>query len=234
MSQVPNRLVSDKPFIFWDTCALLNLVRIPLKDRSGLTLTTLHSYEYLLSEIEAGHVQSIASEVVLSEFSHHVDSIVNQLHNQEQRIKDEVKSQTAYMANNQQANVISRKIDFLDISKKVIKVVQKIWRKTYILKGQDSFAANADYRTRNYMAPSHVKESYKDCYIWVSFVSLLNELRPSETSYFITVNTADFAANKTSGNLHPDLAVGLPVFGEVCFKVGILEGKIRAYIQNHP
>lgn len=68
LSQVSGKLVSDKPFIFWDTCALLNLVRIPLMDRKELTLTTLRSYEYLLSEIEAGHVQSIASEVVLAEF----------------------------------------------------------------------------------------------------------------------------------------------------------------------
>lgn len=101
LSQVSDKLAPDKPFIFWDTCALLNLVRIPLIERSELTLTTLHSYEYLLRKIEAGNVQSIASEVVLSEFSHHVDNIVNQLHNQEQRIKDEVKSQTTYMANAQ-------------------------------------------------------------------------------------------------------------------------------------
>lgn len=203
-------------------------------DRKELTLTTLRSYEYLLSEIEAGHVQSIASEVVLAEFSHHVDSIVNQLHNQEQRIKDEVKSQTAYMANTQQANVISQKIDFLDVSNKVIKMVRKIWRKTCVLRGQKSFAANADYRTRNYITPSRGKESYKDCYIWVSFISLLNKLHPAEMSYFFTANPADFAVDKKSTALHPDLVTEMPASGDVCFKVGILEGKIRAYIQNHP
>lgn len=234
LSQVPGKLASDEPFIFWDTCALLNLVRIPLIERKELTLNMLQSYEFLLNEIEMGHVQSIASEVVLSEFSHHVDNIVNQLHNQEQRIKDEVKSQTDYMANAQHANVISQKIEFLDVSNKVIKMVRKIWRKTYILRGQKSFATNADYRTRNYITPSRGKESYKDSYIWVSFISLLNKLQPTEICYFFTANPADFAVDRKTPTLHPDLATEMPASGNVCFKVGILEGNIRTYIQNHP
>lgn len=70
-------------------------------------------------------------------------------------------------------------------------MVRKIWQKTYILRGQKSFATNADYRTRNYITPSRGKESYKDSYIWVSFISLLNKLQPTEICYFFTANPAD-------------------------------------------
>lgn len=113
-------------------------------------------------------------------------------------------------------------------------MVRKIWQKTYILRGQKSFATNADYRTRNYITPSRDKESYKDSYIWVSFISLLNKLQPTEICYFFTTNPADFAVDRKSTTLHPDLATEMPASGNVCFKVGILEGEIRTYIQNHP
>ena len=118
---------------------------------------------------------------------------------------------------------------------KVLSIVEKIWKKTFVLKQQQSFMKNADYRVRNYITPSGGKESYKDCYIWVSYIELMREINPTAPTYFFSVNTKDFAETKESNKLHPDLVQECPSnsIGHA-FDVLILHGKLKEYFNHNP
>lgn len=235
LSQASTNIVRSKPIIFWDTCALLDILRIPLLDRPQLTPQTLQAYEQIESWIAANRLVSVTSDLVVREFSEHADDIVNALSAQEQKLKNDVKEQSQYMTGAKKATRIASVIDLLDIRKRVIKLVKKIWKGTYILRGQDGFALKADYRVRNYIKPSGGKESYKDCYLWICYISVLNKVNPTEPTFFFTTNPADFAENKKSDNLHPNLIAELPfVNSSYALKMSILKGRLQGYFAAHP
>ena len=235
LSQVTTFVPRNKPIVFWDTCALLDVLRIPMLSRPQFNINTLQAYEQLEAWIQDGSITSVTSELVIREFSEHADHRIADLYVQEQKTKDEVKEQTQYMSDTLKAAMLSTRIDNLNIQKRVVRLVAKIWRKTNILKCENSFAQNADYRVRNYLRPSGGKESYKDCYLWISYISLLNKVNPTEPAYFFTTNPADFAENKRSVNLHPDLKTQLPLANaEAVMKIEILRGKLTHYFAEHP
>ena len=224
-----------KPIIFWDTCALLDVLRIPLLDRPQFTPQTLQAYEQIESWITSNRLVSVTSDLVLREFSEHADDIVNNLATQEQKLKNDVKEQSRYMTDAAKSTRVSNGIDLLDIQKRVIKLVKKIWRGTYILRGQNEFALKADYRVRNYIKPSGGRESYKDCYLWICYISVLNKVNPTEPTFFFTTNPADFAENKKSDKLHPNLIAELPFSNSsYALKMSILYRSLQGYFAAHP
>lgn len=235
LSKADTVIVADKPCVFWDTCALLDILRIPLLDRPQFDISTLQAYEQVASWISSNRLVSVTSDLVLREFSEHADDIVNCLAIQEQKMKTEVKSQSQFMADSVKATKVANSIVLLDIQKRVIKLVKRIWRSTFILRGQNEFALKADYRVRNYIKPSGGRESYKDCYLWICYISLLNKLSPTEPTFFFSSNPADFAENKKSDNLHPNLRAELPFAKSgYALKMRILYGKLQGYFASHP
>lgn len=235
LSQAASIIPRNEPMVFWDTCALLDVLRIPLLTRPQFTINTLQAYEQLEAWIQGNRITSVTSELVIREFSEHADHRIDDLAIQEQKTKNEVKEQTQYMSDTQKAAMLAARINNLDIQRRVVKLVTKIWRKTKVLKCENSFAFNADYRVRNYLKPSGGKESYKDCYLWISYISLLNEVNPTEPAFFFTTNPVDFAENKSSVNLHPDLKAQLPLANaEAIMKMEILSGKLTRYFAAHP
>ena len=235
LSQANGVVPANKPIVFWDTCALLDLARTPLLDRTNLSFATLQEYEQIEQWINSDRLTSVTSDLVLREFSEHIDHIASSLSTQEQKTKNEVKEQTLFMTDLSRARKINQSIDGLDVQKKVIAIVKKIWSHTILLRGQNSFALSADYRVRNYIKPSGGKESYKDCYIWYSYISLLREVNPLGPTFFFTTNPSDFAENKKSINLHPDLKAELP-FAQSSFalNMSVLHGKLLQYFRIHP
>ena len=234
LSQAPAVIPSNKPIIFWDTCALLDILRIPMLGKKSLDYTTLQSYERIEAGVNGGYITSLTSDLVLKEFGAHADNIVNQLAQQEQQIKDEVTEKTKFMKNRPLATAIVAKIYLLDIQNRVIHLVKRILKQTYILKSQMSFAMNADYRVRNYIKPSGGKESYKDSYLWISYISLMRKVSPTVPAFFFTTNPADFAENKKSVKLHPNLATELPSSNCVCaLNMHVLDGMLRQYFKNN-
>lgn len=235
LSRASALIPNNKPMIFWDTCALLDIIRIPLFERQNLNIDTLYAYEGIESWIRNGRIVSVTSDLVVREFSEHVDDIINLLKLQEQKTKDDVKEQASFMSNVQLATSIVTNVNHLEIQSRVVKLVKRILGQTYILKSQLSFAHNADYRVRNYIKPSGGKESYKDCYLWSSYISLLKEISPTEPTFFFTTNPADFAENKKSLNLHPDLVSELPSPNCGCaLNMAILNGRLTQYFNLQP
>ena len=67
LSQVAANIPNDRPIIFWDTCALVDVARIPHSTKK-FTLQDLEQYEQIAQWIEEGRVISVTSDVVSALF----------------------------------------------------------------------------------------------------------------------------------------------------------------------
>ena len=59
LSQASTNIARNKPIIFWDTCALLDILRIPLLDRPQFNPQTLQAYEQIESWIATNNCEAI-------------------------------------------------------------------------------------------------------------------------------------------------------------------------------
>lgn len=201
-----NHLINGNvPIIYWDTCALLDIIRIPLWDRKELDKKTLDQYKAFANWIADGSIVSVTSDLVVEEFSHNYDKIRKQLEDQTKNLINSIDELTGYMENVVNATRIRTDLQQLEAYKVVTGVVERIWKNTIVIRSQKKYMKNADYRIRNYVKPSGGQESYKDCYIWVCFMELMNIIHPVAQTYFFTVNTADFAEARNNKVLHHDL-----------------------------
>ena len=78
----------NTPFIFWDTCALLDILRIPYRQEN--VTAALTKYQQLYEFIENDRIISLTSDMVLYEFNSHFDEISNELSKEVRRLKESI------------------------------------------------------------------------------------------------------------------------------------------------
>lgn len=189
-TEIPNTLSEDKPIIFWDTCSLLYFV----------TLFNRHAYKEfqwdaeLLSLIENGSVYSVTSSVVLKEFNHHYDSFQRFDVEYENGFKNLLKKYAELMTNPQKEE-LEKGADALNVSEKLDEMIIRLWGCTYVIDEDDYFMSYAHQRTLMKVAPSSEKDSYKDCYIWLTYLKMCDMLTIKGKSYFMTENPKDYCGN---------------------------------------
>lgn len=199
LSQVNLHIPNDKPIVFWDTCALLDILRIPI--RENLRINDLDCYERIADYIDNSHVISITSGLVVNELADHYSDVLNELLQKQTKLKDEVLKYTNLMASAKKKERLTKAINLLNIEHRLDEVLRRILKKTFVLKEENRYRNFADYRLRNKMAPAARKSEYKDCYIWGTFIQLIHAIRPTSNYVsFISVNTKDYT--ESNGRLH--------------------------------
>jgi hypothetical protein len=74
-----------KPVIFWDTCALLDIIRQPLSDRKG-SADILAKVIQIKNKILSGDIISLSSELCIKEFNDHVGNCIESLKKESKNI----------------------------------------------------------------------------------------------------------------------------------------------------
>lgn len=194
LSQVVTKYNGNKPIVFWDTCALLDILNfyiIQEKDSSS----QYDFYQNILQEIKEGRILSVTSQLVYKEFMQHFKEMYKKIAINEKSLKN-VYLEYADTLPQAQKKGLTRAANQLNIVPVFDKLIRDIWKSTIIIKEQQSFQNNAHYRVVNKIPPAAVKGEYKDCYIWATFVSLSNALKNQYTAhpkmFFITSNAKDF------------------------------------------
>ena len=90
LSSAKKNIPENVPLIFWDTCALLDIVRTPIIERSKLNFNSLQAYERITDYIMDQKVISVTSEIVVKEFHEHIGDCIKALEQQSQRIVEQV------------------------------------------------------------------------------------------------------------------------------------------------
>lgn len=225
LSQVNLHIPNDKPIVFWDTCALLDILRIPI--RENLRINDLDCYERLADYIDNSHVISITSGLVVNELADHYSDVLNELLQKQTKLKDEVLKYTNLMASAKKKERLTKAINLLNIEHRLDEVIRRILKKTFVLKEENEYRNFADYRLRNKMAPAARKSEYKDCYIWGTFTKLVHAIKPtSDYVSFISANTKDYTEN--NGELHSHIKTDCYLHSmHVVFSIGKLYGDLH-------
>lgn len=226
LSQANLHIPNDKPIIFWDTCALLDIIRIPIRD--NLNMNDLECYERIADYIDNSHVISITSGLVINEFTDHYSDEHNKLIQTQTNLKNKVLNYANFMASAKKKARLTNAINLLNIEHRLNVVLMRILKKTFVLKEENIYRDFADYRLRNKMAPAARKSEYKDCYIWGTFIKLVHAINPTSNYIsFMSVNTKDYTEINGRG-LHNHIITDcyLPSM-HVVLNIGQLYGDLR-------
>lgn len=224
--QALQEIPQNVPFLFWDTCALLDILRIP--ERFADVTRALTPYQRLCDLIENGNIISITSDMVLYEFNSHFDDILNELSRGVQKVKEDV-IRYSHLMSDKKNEKINHILPILDISSlKILEnLVRKIWKNTYIIREQTVYRNMAHQRTVAKIPPAKNKGEYKDCFIWATFLQYA-EASPSPCKIFITTNTADYC-DKATKKIDDALNVECQGIGNasIYLSVGEVYGKLH-------
>lgn len=227
LSQVAAEIPAGKPIVFWDTCSLIYILTIAVRD----SFSDFPFYKEMLDWIENDEIVSVTSSIVWDEFhDHHAeehDNAVQDIEKLRKLIKnyadlqdEPVKTQLTDLANS---------INLIDILEDI---EMRVWGKTYVINEERQLADLAHYRVLHKMSPSMVKDQYKDAYIWCTFLSVASQLGGIK-KFFMTDNKEDYCASKKSINPQPQIVSDCNTVGaEILFQIGSLRGQV--YRAIHP
>ena len=227
LSQIPTEIPEGKPIVFWDTCSLIYIISIAVRD----SFADFSHYKEMLSWIEHDEIVSVTSSIVLKEFNDHytderdkankdIDKLRELIRNYANIHQDPVKEQLTNLAND---------INLINILEDI---ESRVWNKTYVINEEQRLAELAHYRVLNKWSPSMIKDQYKDSYIWCTFMSVGEQLT-GVRKFFMTDNKEDYCLSKKSNTPQPQIQQDCDtVNAEICFNVGTLRGKV--YCALHP
>lgn len=227
LSQVTAEIPAGKPIVFWDTCSLIYILTIAVRE----SFPDFPFYKEMLDWIENDEIISVTSSIVWDEFNDHyteehdnaardIDKLRELIRNYANLQGEPVKAQLIGLANS---------INLIDILEDI---EMRVWNKTFVINEERQLADLAHYRVLHKMSPSMVKDQYKDAYIWCTFMSVASQLA-GVRKFFITDNKEDYCYPKKSTNPQPQIVSDCNTVGaEVLFHIDSLRGQV--YRALHP
>lgn len=186
-SSISTTIPLDKPMIFWDTCSLLYIISIPLREAFG----EFNLYSQILQLIENGQVISVTSAIVHEEFKQHAQEIFDNTLKDEKKLVKVYKQYADCIAEPDKTQ-IREAADKLKLSDILVDISNRVWKNTYIINEDSLYQGIAHYRVMNKMSPAFTKGEYKDSYIWASFMDTCQKLGDASFHAFMTNNTDDY------------------------------------------
>lgn len=204
-------IVSPKPIFFWDTCGLLDILRLPF--RKG-DLQALQCITAIKSLIDSDLIYSISSELTTKEWNDHFALTISET-------KDSLKKTSAYHNNCIEMinHLYSTTYVSDDLSNKGLVeafelIADEILQKTVFI-SFDKISGDALRRVANKLPPSKKKPEFKDCAIWETVLDLSNLVRPFGLKFvYFTVNTEDYVDKaRTPQLVHPSILTEAVTYG---------------------
>lgn len=190
-NQINNKIPSAKPIFFWDTCGILKIFHLNSIKTAKLAISVLKNFEWIADKIMNKDIISITNEIVISEINEHKNSIFASFVQEQTNAKNNVLRYNDFMTDVELKDSISNHINLISVEERLDNIYSRIVQNTYIIKKNKDYAKKAEFRLLHKLPPALVKQEYKDCYIWSSFIDILRKRNPP-TGIFYTDNTKDF------------------------------------------
>lgn len=227
LSQVPKEIPAGKPIVFWDTCSLIYIISIAVRD----SFADYSHYKDLLSWIENDEIVSVTSTIVLDEFNDHYTEEHNKANQDIEKLRELIRNYADIHPEPVRGQLmnLARDINLINILEDI---ESRVWGKTYVINEEQKLAELAHYRVLHKLSPSMVKDQYKDSYIWCTFMSVAQQFS-GVRKVFMTDNREDYCSPKKSTNPQPQIQLDCTtVSAEIIFNVGTLRGEV--YCALHP
>lgn len=195
----------NKPILFFDTCSILDILRIALPERtvqSGSDKQLIEIKNLIIND----QVICISSQLCIKEFNDHCSEIVLSYESQLKKIQEPVNKYLTIINNSGifgdlpvlDLNIYSMENYFSDIAQTII-------NKIIFINGEDSFKDAAHVRVIDKICPAKKKGEYKDCFIWETFLQTIKASNKEKEYYFLSSNKQDYCQLPNENDFHPDL-----------------------------
>lgn len=215
--------VKPKPVVFWDTCALLNIIRFIYREKGDFG-QKYNSIKHVYDQILSGNIYSVTSEIVVKEWNDNIDKTLS-------GFKLSLEETTKYhSAGIIVSNLLNARSDHSEpligkgLEQHLFKLVKDIIDETYYMAYDKEIAYDALQRTSGKTPPAGVKEEFKDCAIWstmVVFSKEMNTIDATKTKVFYTKNTEDFCERNSDPPiyLHALTSEAITIGFECCVNI---------------
>lgn len=207
--------------LFWDTCALLDIIRFLYRNGDVNTYRAINSIN---SNIQSDTIYSVASSLTIKEWNDNESKVISEIDNSLNKtsnyhknsidVINEINS-TTYIAEALYNKMLVRDLDILS---------QSILAKTIFLETSE-IANDSLVRVANKLPPASKKQEFKDCAVWETMKLVSQKIESAKTtsdSYnkvFYTVNTDDFLDRSRIPNVfHRELLTEAAVLDFICCK----------------
>jgi len=205
-----------KPILFCDTCALLDIIRLPLREKSSSRLiATLKSISNILSMVDNKDIILVSPPPILLEWQEHASYICEELAANIDIFSAKyaiIKATAAHQGTNLPPLSISSQA----IAQHYYNLSERLLCVSIILNKEDAPSLCAVDRATSCIAPAR-KGTIKDCLIYEHMLKLIDELIKkgfSAKRVFITSNTNDFCdeRNNPKPPIDDELSVRSTIF----------------------
>jgi hypothetical protein len=190
----------NKPVILTDTCALIDIVRVP--HRSNIRISHLEGAKEIVKKAANMELSIVLTSTVETEFNIHLAPACIEL----ERYITKLVLENSSLINVIESLGLSYKFSIdglagLKVSEKLQNIAQEFHDNALVLQRDDECDRKAHDRVELYQAPAtRGKSESKDCLIIEHYLKLVNGLR--ETSFsknivFVTSNVTDFGKPQT-------------------------------------
>lgn len=192
-SPIEGFTVGDKPYLFWDTCALLNFMSINQRSKFG----EFEFYKKIFELIKKRELISVTSSIVYREFNDHINDLYKE------DIKREDGARNCFVAYAEtlppdKMNNLKDSLKDTKFSDMRLNMLNDLWASTIVFSENDKYMKAAHTRVLNKICPAHTKGEYKDCFIWETYLHFLSHVSNQVKCFFFTVNSEDFGIIKGS------------------------------------
>lgn len=206
VSQISDLNPAGKPILFWDTCALLDIIRIPERKRHE----DFEGYIQINDLIKDGDIISFTSECVIQEYNDHIAQAETVLQSHQNNFGKFGKIHTSQQPDESKIR-LEGALTEIDVPPILSGLVNEILDNTIEIRKENQFRDRADDRIWAKKAPAAKKAEYKDCYIWETFHAVARQFPGvngnRQKIIFFTTNLDDYMVEnrKVSAKIHPDI-----------------------------
>ena len=180
---------NPKNIILWDTCSLLDILRLPYRNGDINAFQNLIQIKAL---IDNNTIHSICSSLTIAEWNEH-----------EVKVKQETQDSLLLTSNFHKNSVdiinsiftsthTTTKLDDKDLVNELEHIADEILVRTQFVT-TDEIANSALWRVANKKPPASKKREFKDCAIWETALAIGSGINGSgKKIVFFTVNTDDY------------------------------------------
>lgn len=223
-NQKPNKVI-----VFWDSCMLLDILRIPVRTDGKVALY----YREILDLADSKKIDFVASRLSWTETSVNYNQLSQELKDYANNTRNNLTKyyQTISGLGRDYFIAVKNDINGEVIQNNLADLYNNMFVPMTLLQERVEYMKQAHYRVGNHYPPAKQKGEYKDCFIWMTFLDLAKQLSPGDAIFFMTANTADYCEINQKGVLDRLLSSDISALkcrSKVLFSIYELMGELHS------
>jgi hypothetical protein len=182
-------LASPKNILVWDTCSLLDIMRLPYRNGD---LTALQSLIEIKNLIDSNTIFSLCSSLTMTEWNDNEDNVKQGTQKSLELTSIYHKNCVEIINNIFTTPYQTTQLDDKGLVGELEKIADEILNKSIYL-NTDTISDSALWRVAQKRAPASKKQEFKDCAIWETALAIGSAVNGNgKKVIYFTVNTDDY------------------------------------------